>query len=353
MRAVAKRSRLGAKIVTLSAWVCWALPAARAATGVDEATRAAARDIGYTGVEAFQRGDYGIAHERLEKAYAILHAPSLGLWSARALVKVGHLVEAHERYLEVSRLPTSVGDEAVQVRARADARAEAATLAPRVPWLVVLVQGAPRQSVDVTIDGVHLQAELLGESRPVNPGRHVVRGVARTATTEEVVELGEGDHKTVALSLVAPPAAEPEHAVTPIAAPPAAAPESQPPLVDAREPGPRARGLRQVGWVAVAVGGVGIATGAIAGALAMSARNDLDCPNNICAMGTDADVKRFNRLLVISTVGFIAGGVLAAAGVALVLSPSRSSAASGRGAGASARLTFAVSPGAVALRADF
>ena len=57
--------------------------------GSDEAARAAARLLGTSGVEAFQNGQYAAATESLEKAYQVLRAPSLGLWSARALAKDG------------------------------------------------------------------------------------------------------------------------------------------------------------------------------------------------------------------------------------------------------------------------
>jgi Tfp pilus assembly protein PilF len=74
---------------------------------VDDATRASARQLGYAGVEEFQGGQYESARAKLEKAYRVLKAPSLGLWSARALEKLGKLVEASERYLEVTRLSPS------------------------------------------------------------------------------------------------------------------------------------------------------------------------------------------------------------------------------------------------------
>ena len=70
MRAVSKRAGLIAAVLTFCAIMCALAPAARAAPAVDEATRSAARDIGYAGVDAFQRGDYGAARERLEKAFA-------------------------------------------------------------------------------------------------------------------------------------------------------------------------------------------------------------------------------------------------------------------------------------------
>src|SRR4051812_29141942 len=81
-----------------------------AAQEVDDATRAAARKLGYVGVQAYDAKDYATATDKLEKAFRLYQAPSLGLWSARALVKSGKLVEAQERYLKVTRLPVADGD---------------------------------------------------------------------------------------------------------------------------------------------------------------------------------------------------------------------------------------------------
>ena len=70
--------------------------------------------LGYEGVAAYQKGDYVSARDKLERAYRVVRAPSLGLWSARALEKSGKLVEASERYLEVTRLEVKAGEAAVQ-----------------------------------------------------------------------------------------------------------------------------------------------------------------------------------------------------------------------------------------------
>src|SRR5688572_30759640 len=102
----------------------WLNAAPLAAQPVDDATRAAARDLGMAGVEAYQAGSYPAASEKLDKAYRTLRAPSLGLWSARALAKLGKLIEASERYLEVTRLDVASGDVAVQKQAQIDAAAE-------------------------------------------------------------------------------------------------------------------------------------------------------------------------------------------------------------------------------------
>src|SRR5262245_61290417 len=105
--------------------VCLALLACPAvASAQSDAARAAARDLGAEGVEDFQAGRFEQASTKLSQAFDILKVPTLGLWSARALVKVGKLVEASERYLSVSRLDASKGEAQVQKQAQADATKE-------------------------------------------------------------------------------------------------------------------------------------------------------------------------------------------------------------------------------------
>ena len=48
---------------------------------VDDATRGAARTLGNDGVKAYQANDYATANEKFDKAYKLVRAPSLGLWS--------------------------------------------------------------------------------------------------------------------------------------------------------------------------------------------------------------------------------------------------------------------------------
>src|SRR4051812_16671329 len=170
-----------------------------AAQASDDSSRAEARKIGYAGVEAFQAGDFATARDRLETAYQLLQVPSLGLWSARALAKVGKLVEAEARYLEVIRLPTSVGDEAIQEQARQDARNERAELARRIPSVLVRIDGAPAAEVAVTIDGTPLTGSAVGESHLLNPGRHRIEGVRATARASVEVVAAEGEQKEAVL----------------------------------------------------------------------------------------------------------------------------------------------------------
>jgi hypothetical protein len=282
---------------------------------VDNATRGAARTLGNEGVKAYQSGDYASADRKLDKAYRVLQAPSLGLWSARALVKLGRLVEATERYLEVTRLGSVGGDEAVQKQAQADAQAELEALTPRVPSIVIELVGAAPGETTVSIDGVELKAELVGERRPTEPGKHTVVGRRGTEQAQAEVVLAEGDQKSVQLVFTAPADAS-AGASSSIAVGPADSPAAD------RGTKPSST-QRVIGWITVGAGGAGLAIGTTFGVLAMSKRSELEdsgsCRGDRCLSSVNDDLNTLRMQRTVSTIGFAAGGVLAVTGIVLVL----------------------------------
>jgi len=283
------------------------MPSARAASpAVDDETRAAARKLGTEGVRAYQAGNYDEASERLERAFSLLEAPSLGLWSARALEKKGQLVKAAERYLKTTRLPVEAGGEAnVQEQAKADAATEREALLPRIPELVIQIEGADPSDVEVTINGAPVKAALIGTARPTDPGTAEI--VARRGSDEvrQTVELPEGQSRTVTLNLETGQATAEEGAQVTATA-------EATPAEDDRAPdaGTKSRWQIPVGWTALGLGVAGLATGGIFAGLAAGeygAAAD-GCEDNVCPPGHEDQI-----------AGYIAGGVFAAAGVTLLL----------------------------------
>ena len=113
-------------------------------------------------------------------------------------------------------------------------------------------------------------------------------------------------------------------------------------------------GSRTLAFVALGVGGAGLALGGVTGVLALSKKSSLDdnqnCLNGECTYAVEDDVNALRTFRTISTIGFIAGGALAATGVVLLLT-SNGAAQSGRRPAAS--LALALSPGELRLRGSF
>ena len=276
----------------------------------DDANRAAARALGNEGVAAYDAGDYATAVDKLGRAYRAFEVPTLGLWLARSLARVGRLVEASERYQEVMRLEVTEGVAATQQEAQAQAEAELAALQPRIPTLTVRIEGEVDDEVEATIDGVRIPMALLGVPRQVNPGeRTVVAKRGRFEVTEEVT-LSEGEQRSVVLRFEA--AAQPETRGAATSSTRTGAPSDHASTHATQ---------RRVGWVVLGVGAAGLLTSGVTGAMAMAKRSAIsdNCDGNECGEAVFDDVDRYNTLRGISTVGFVIGSVGVATGGVLLL----------------------------------
>lgn len=271
-------------------------------------------------MEAYQAQNYAAASDKLNRAFEILRVPTLGLWSARALAKTGKLVEASERFLLVTRLDVS-GDVSVQNQAKAEAASEREALLPKIPSLTIDVQGASSDAI-FTLDGAPLQRALMNVRQPANPGRHMVSVRDGNRVLEREVTLTEGQRLAVSLDMAKaketnepPPTFE-----EPTASPAATTPGESSAADQAQSPG-----LPVGFWVGVGVAGAGVVTGSVAALLASQKKSDLSCPGDVCAPSDRDNVDSYNRMLTISTVGFVVAGVGAAtAGVFLLTRPSAS-----------------------------
>ena len=277
------------------------------ASAQTEATRAAARTLGTEGVEALQAGHYAEAVDKLDRAFTVVRAPSIGLWLARALVKSGKWVEATERYLEVSRLDPSSGDVGVQRQAQADAAKELEQLSARLPALRIQVRGASPNAT-VTIDAKRLPDALLGAKVPVNPGAHVVELHDGYQHSERRVDVREAG--TVAVSFDANAAGNRRDSSTASTVSPVAKP-----------------GLSKLQVTGIVVGGVGALGLGLSGYFAIRARSfdreskqagRCDEQNTCDATGYAQRGDAIDHATA-ATVSVLAGSVLAGLGLTLVL----------------------------------
>jgi hypothetical protein len=291
------------------------------ADDVDPAARSAARALGYAGVDAFEKHEYETASDKLEKAFAILKVPSIGLWSARALLRLGRMVQASERYRLVGTLPTSGGELAVQQQAQADAARELRQLLPRIPSVVVLVDGGGASQV--TIDEAAVPVMLMGEHIPINPGAH--RLIARRGDEVAAADLslGEAEHKQVLLRF--PPAPRPR-----------------------AEPAPSSGGAQKtLGITSLALGGAALAAGAITGVVAVNKKSSFDsnpaCKSDMCPSSLQGEVDSYNQMRLISSISLLAGGILVGTGGILLLTLPKSE----------ERVSLRVTPASVTLIGSF
>lgn len=291
------------------------------AAGPSDSARGAARQLGGEGLEAYDKGNFSVALDKLDRAYAVVKIPTLGLWSARAMVKKWLLVQASERYLEVSRLEVAKSDKP-QVSAQNDAVRERTELLPRIPQLTIVAPGADPENCEVTLDGERIAPALLGVPSPVNPGEHRVLLKSNGEEVWELVSLGESEARQVALR--SPRDANMAPAIFPESTAANDRARGSTLLASRRldESDEVGKTQRTIGWIALAVGGAGVATGAVSGVMAIRRNSELE-KNGCTSEGhcyDDQNLDGYRTLRTLSTVGFIVGGVGLAAGATLVLS---------------------------------
>jgi hypothetical protein len=284
-----------------------------------ESQRAAARELGTVGMEAYFDQDYALAADKLDRAYRLYPTPTLGLWSARALIQHGQWVRAAERLREAQFTSAAIGDNDAQRQAQADAANELAALAPRIPRLILVVDGASPDQVTLEIDGGSFDRKLIGIAHPSDPGHHRIVGSFQDQRVEVEIELQPSasevarvEFKTAELKTVSVPVP-----------PPTAANALDPSQLGTPSPAqPKSNALRVAAIAAFSLGGAGLATSLVTTLIASS---KLDACRErggdyYCA---DADADAYESFRSASTISFYAGAALASTGLVLwILQPS-------------------------------
>ncbi len=233
--------------------------------------------------------------------------------SAQSLRKTGKLREAEQK-LRVCVSATCPGP------VRDDCATRLTEVRAITPTLVFSVKDDADQDlsdVHVTMDDQPLADKLDGTAIAVNPGPHrfVFESPGRVKQERSlIVRESEKDRRerVVLVNETAAPA--------PVASP---VPEIQQAVpVETHATGP-AEGTTQrtAGLVVGGVGVAGLVVGAVFGIVAKSTYNDAlkDCPGgtNACTPDGVSGGSNAHSQAAVSTVGFIAGGALAAAGIVL------------------------------------
>ncbi len=349
------RSNRTTKVWLLGAAICAALVSAPAPASAqsDSAKIAAARKIGFAGVKDYQAGKYAEASDKLERAYALVNAPTLGLWSGRALMKTGKWVAAAERFLEATRLPLPETNRANHEKAKKEAAQERQQLLPKIPNLVVNVTGAPASEVQLTIDGVAIDSALIGIAQPIDPGSHSVVATWKGQEQKRDVQLAEAGKESIELKFdpsAAAPAPVPAPGTGPATSPPPTTPPPSGGGSDATVDTGDGGSSNTLAYVALGVGGAGLIAGTITGVIALGKKSDLEdsgfCSGDKCGPQAHDDVDSLNSMRTISTIGFVVGAVGVGAGLTLLLTGGEEKAA--------ARTTdIYVGPSSVRFRGSF
>jgi hypothetical protein len=325
--------------------IAWVLTAALlcsplTAFAQSDEQRSAARDLATAGAEAFREGKYDQALDSFTKAESLYHALPHLLFIARSQVKLGHYVKAREAYMKVVKevLPSNASQAARD--AQTSASSEISNIEPKIGRVTINVAGKEQaKGLVVTIDGTPIASVLVGVPTAIDPGEHVIEGVATGLRGKAYVTVQQGQRQEVALRLEAdasavPPAPVVAPVATPVAdAPPAAVqppppaettpPPSAPPADTGASKGPN--GLRIGSYVAFGVGALGLAGGTVFMLQSAGKRSDADklctLPGGQCDVSVEEKVRSLDSdadsAATLGIVGFVVGAVGVGAGVTL------------------------------------
>jgi len=267
------------------------------------------------GKQLMEQENYAAACPKLAESYRLDPATGSLLALALCYERSGKLASAWVAYTDVAAMAKREG----QVDREQGAQARARELEPKLARLIVDVQTPQTPGLEVIRDGVHLGPAALGTALPVDPGEHVVEARAPGRTPfRQVIEVTGPDELTVLVPELGFTSNETkERSPAPIAATAASEP---------KDPGPRdepdtssdGSTLSTVGIVVAAVGTVGLAVGAVYGFRALSLKKQANCDESCEGSARDKQQDAYDAGNV-STIAFVAGGVLAATGVTLYL----------------------------------
>lgn len=227
-------------------------------------------------------------------------------------------------------------------RARSDKRADVArdhaqALEPKLDRLTISVAATvPRTGLTILRDGVPISLDEVGLAVPVDPGDHVVvvSSPGHASRTFSAHVGPEAPKATVTIDRLEDAPGAATGTGIPTGSATGAAPATATGSATAPETGTDDGGTRRwIGLGAMGLGVVGVGLGSVFGVLAMSAKNQSNSgPCNAadqCTAEGLSDRKDAESKATLSTIGFVAGGVLAAGGLAIYLTAPRAPSTTG------------------------
>lgn len=277
-----------------------------------------ARSVAVTGREAFNAGDYETALALFRRAYTLYPAPTVVLYEARTLEKMGLLLEAVDAYVRTTQISIPADAPEQFAEAIAAARQEERALRPRIPTLTLRVEGVSGNdpNLKVSINGRAIGAAQFGQAQQLNPGTYRITGAiaGNRSDTAEVV-LSESQKASVVLHLAAPSLSPPSPVIRSISAEPSDAPTSS------------GESLRLAAYISGGIGIAGLGAGVVTGLMSVSKHEKAssECANKVCLTNSDGPelVEDFRSMRTLSTVFYGVGAAGVAAGVVFwLLAPS-------------------------------
>jgi hypothetical protein len=291
---------------------------------------AAARSLGIQGVKLAEEGKCKEAIEKLERAEALYHAPTILGRLGECQVQIGQIVRGTENLNKVVREQLAPNAPKAFVDAQARARRVLDAALPRIGYLTVNIEPAGTQA-EVLVGTSTVPPALIGAERPTDPGTHEVTASAPGYLPAKAsVHLAEGAHEQVTLKLVPDPNAAVEPAPGPSSTEPPPNTPYLPPADASTSSG--GSGGKTAGYILLGLGGAGLIVGSVTGAIAMGDASDLKdkCDDGKPGNCEQSDIDSAKSVALVSTISFGVGLAAGVAGVILLATSGKSESAAPR-----------------------
>ncbi len=251
---------------------------------------AAAEALFQKGRDAMDREDYDTACEMFEESFALDEAAGTVLNLAACEEKRGKLARSWERWHQALDLLDETDDRVGYAVLQLE------SVEARLAYLTIVAEEGAPSDLALERDEVDLGSAGLGQELPVDPGKHIV--VVKSPGHEPkryTVSLDVGEHKELRVR----PGRE----------------------IDAEGDAEQRALRRNLGIASLGVGAAGLGLAITTGLLLPGQHDKVqdECPARSCTPEGSRAVVGAKTLLGLNTVGWIAAGVGAAAGLTLLL----------------------------------
>lgn len=148
-----------------------------------------------------EKGDLVAALGRLATAFDLVKTPVTCFELGKTHLLMGHVMQAHELFQKVGRIPPALEESERSATARQEASRLAGELEPRIPSLRIQLRIPSEAKATVNIDDDAIPIAGAITLRAVDPGRHVIVARAGDGPDERVtIDIAEGETKLVELA---------------------------------------------------------------------------------------------------------------------------------------------------------
>lgn len=270
-----------------------------------------ALELGYEGLELYERGDTTAALARFRAAEQLAHSPVFLLYIARSQARLGQLVDAKRQYQTLIDEPLRPGAPESWRQAREAARVELEPVQRRIASVQIAISTDFTPPLQLRAASRVWSISSRTERVELDPGPHtLVLSDGEGQSRSQTVVLREGEHRRLAFDF----RPRPTRAET---TGPARSPRGSAPSAD----GAGAQHLRPAGRVALGLGAGALAFGAVAGVVALVQTDAIkdNCVGDRCLTTDRGRADTARTWANLATVGLGVGAVGVGTGLALLL----------------------------------